>query len=118
MTALAYEAPQDVEGAVRALADAPQAAFRGGGTNLVDLLKLGVTDPSGLVDVTRLGLDEVTATGDGGLLIGATVRNSDLAADPQVRRAYPMLSEALLAGASGQLRNMATTGGNLLQRTR
>jgi xanthine dehydrogenase YagS FAD-binding subunit len=97
---------------------APDAMFLAGGTNLVDLMKLGVATPSELVDVTKLPLDRISDLPDGGLRIGATVRNSDLAADPRVRGAYPVLSQALLAGASGQLRNMATTGGNLLQRTR
>jgi xanthine dehydrogenase YagS FAD-binding subunit len=96
----------------------PEAVFLAGGTNLVDLMKLGVATPDVLVDVTKLALDEITELPDGGLRIGATVRNSDLAADPRIRAGYPVLSEALLAGASGQLRNMATTGGNLLQRTR
>ncbi|MGK5678445.1 FAD binding domain-containing protein [Actinoplanes sp. URMC 104] len=96
----------------------PGATFLAGGTNLVDLMKLGVATPDVLVDVTRLRLDEVTDLPGGGLRIGAGVRNSDLAAHPRVRRDYPVLSQALLAGASGQLRNMATTAGNLLQRTR
>lgn len=96
----------------------PGATFLAGGTNLVDLMKLGVATPDVLVDVTRLGLDEVADLPGGGLRIGAGVRNSDLAADPRVRRDCPVLSQALLAGASGQLRNMATTAGNLLQRTR
>ncbi|NMH97051.1 FAD binding domain-containing protein [Pseudonocardia acidicola] len=94
------------------------ARYLAGGTNLVDLMKLGVETPSLLVDVTRLPLDEVEVTGDGGLLIGAMVRNSDLAVHPQVRRRYPAVTQAILSGASGQLRNMATVGGNLLQRTR
>jgi xanthine dehydrogenase YagS FAD-binding subunit len=96
----------------------PDAVFLAGGTNLVDLMKLGVATPDVLVDVTRLDLDGITELPGGGLRIGATVRNSDLAADPRVRAGFPVLSQALLAGASGQLRNMATTGGNLLQRTR
>jgi xanthine dehydrogenase YagS FAD-binding subunit len=96
----------------------PDAVFLAGGTNLVDLMKLGVATPDVLVDVTRLPLGEVTELPGGGLRLGATVRNSDLAADSRVRDGYPVLSQALLAGASGQLRNMATTGGNLLQRTR
>jgi xanthine dehydrogenase YagS FAD-binding subunit len=96
----------------------PDAVFLGGGTNLVDLMKLGVATPDVLVDVTKLPLGKVTELPGGGLRLGATVRNSDLAADPRVRDAYPVLSQALLAGASGQLRNMATTAGNLLQRTR
>ncbi|GAA4947495.1 FAD binding domain-containing protein [Actinoplanes utahensis] len=96
----------------------PGAVFLAGGTNLVDLMKLGVATPDALVDVTRLPLGEITDLPGGGLRIGAAVRNSDLAADPRARQAFPLLSQALLAGASGQLRNMATTGGNLLQRTR
>jgi xanthine dehydrogenase YagS FAD-binding subunit len=96
----------------------PDAVFLAGGTNLVDLMKLGVATPDVLVDVSKLPLREITELTGGGLRIGATVRNSDLAADPRVRGGYPVLSQALLAGASGQLRNMATTGGNLLQRTR
>lgn len=100
------------------LADLPLGAtIIAGGTNLLDLMKLEVMAPHALVDITRLGLDRVEAHGDG-LRIGALVRNSDLAAHPAVRRDYPVLSRALLAGASGQLRNMATTGGNLMQRTR
>jgi len=101
-----------------ALAGRPGAAFLAGGTNLVDHLKLGIAAPELLVDVSRLPLDAVEETGDGGLRIGATVRNSDLAAHPAVRRDFPVLSQALLAGASGQIRNAATTAGNLLQRTR
>jgi xanthine dehydrogenase YagS FAD-binding subunit len=93
------------------------ATFLGGGTNLVDLMRLGVEAPRLLVDVSRLDA-RVQDTGDGGLRIGASVRNSDLAADDRVRSRYPAVAQALLAGASGQLRNMATTGGNLLQRTR
>jgi xanthine dehydrogenase YagS FAD-binding subunit len=89
-----------------------------GGTNLVDHLKLGVATPDVLVDVSRLPLDEVEGLEDGGLRIGAAVRNADLAAHAAVRRGYPVLAQALLAGASGQIRNVATTGGNLLQRTR
>lgn len=89
-----------------------------GGTNLLDLMKLQVETPSSLVDINRLPLDKIEETPDGGLRIGALVRNSDLAADPRVRQRYGVLSRALLAGASAQLRNKATTGGNLLQRTR
>ncbi|GAA2704515.1 FAD binding domain-containing protein [Actinoplanes palleronii] len=96
----------------------PGAVFLAGGTNLVDLMKLGVATPDVLVDVTRLPLDQVTELPGGGVRIGSAVRNSDLAADRRIRTGYPVLSQALLAGASGQLRNMATTGGNLLQRTR
>jgi xanthine dehydrogenase YagS FAD-binding subunit len=111
----AYERASDVEGAVAAAAAG--ATFLGGGTNLVDLMKLGVARPDRLVDVTRLP-GRVEETDDGGLRIGASVRNNDLATDARVRERYPVLSQALLAGASGQLRNLATTGGNLLQRTR
>ncbi|MFF5054864.1 FAD binding domain-containing protein [Micromonospora sp. NPDC000663] len=113
-----YHRPADVEEAVAVLATEPQAAYLAGGTNLVDLMKLGVQRPDVLVDVTRLPLDTVEELPDGGLRIGATVRNSDLAAHRTVRRDYPVLARALLAAASGQLRNLATTGGNLLQRTR
>ncbi|MDF6022854.1 xanthine dehydrogenase family protein subunit M [Streptomyces sp. JH34] len=118
MKPFAYLRPTSVAEAVRAGAGHPDAHFLGGGTNLVDLMKLGVESPGLLVDVSRLSLDRMTRTADGGLRIGATVRNSDLAAHPDVRSGYPALSQALLAGASGQLRNTATTGGNLLQRTR
>ncbi|GHJ94061.1 FAD-binding molybdopterin dehydrogenase [Streptomyces sp. NE5-10] len=106
------------ERALAAHARHPRAQYLAGGTNLVDLMKLGVTDPPLLVDIGRLPLDTVAETPDGGLGIGATVRNSDLAAHPLVRTRYPVLSQALLSGASPQLRNVATTGGNLLQRTR
>ncbi|MER7726719.1 xanthine dehydrogenase family protein subunit M [Streptomyces sp. NPDC096323] len=118
MKPFAYLCAESVAEAVRASASRPGARFLGGGTNLVDLMKLGVERPGLLIDVSRLPLDRVTDTADGGLRIGATVRNSDLAAHPAVRTRYPVLSQALLAGASGQLRNAATTGGNLLQRTR
>jgi len=112
-----YERAADEGGAVAAVAE-PGAKFLGGGTNLVDLMRLGVETPSVLVDVTRLPLDRIEPLADGGLRIGAGVRNSDLAADPRIRERYPALAEAVLAGASGQLRNLATTGGNLMQRTR
>jgi xanthine dehydrogenase YagS FAD-binding subunit len=115
MREFAYERATGVDDAVRAAGAG--ATFLGGGTNLVDLMKLGVAEPARLVDVSRLET-EIEELPDGGLRIGAGVRNNDLAADPAVRRRYPVLSEALLAGASGQLRNLATTGGNLLQRTR
>ena len=94
------------------------AKFLAGGTNLVDLMKYGVESPTTLVDINHLSLTEVTATPDGGVLIGALVRNSDLADHALIKTQYPLLSQALLSGASPQLRNMATTGGNLLQRTR
>jgi xanthine dehydrogenase YagS FAD-binding subunit len=96
----------------------PGAMYLGGGTNLVDLMRLGVATPDYLVDVSHLPLDQVRPADGGGLLIGAAVRNSDLAAHPLVRERYPMLARAVLTGASGQIRNMATVGGNLLQRTR
>jgi xanthine dehydrogenase YagS FAD-binding subunit len=96
----------------------PGAKIIAGGTNLLDLMKLQVETPSNLVDINRLPLDKIEETRDGGLRIGTLVRNSDLAADPRVRQRYGVLSRALLAGASAQLRNKATTGGNLLQRTR
>ncbi|MET7389025.1 xanthine dehydrogenase family protein subunit M [Streptomyces sp. NPDC005529] len=118
MREFGYERARDVPGAVAVLGADPEARFLGGGTNLVDLMKAGVERPAHLVDVRELPLDRVESTPDGGLLIGATVSNSDLAAHPEVRRRYPALAQAVLAGASGQLRNMATVGGNLLQRTR
>jgi xanthine dehydrogenase YagS FAD-binding subunit len=96
----------------------PNATFLGGGTNLVDHMRLGVAHPELLVDVTRLPFSRIESLPDGGIHVGAGVRNSDLAADTTIRKRYPVLSQALLAGASGQLRNLATTGGNLLQRTR
>jgi xanthine dehydrogenase YagS FAD-binding subunit len=117
MRQFGYERP-DRQAAALAAAAAPGARYLGGGTNLVDLMRLEVEQPDLLVDVTGLPFDRIEATDGGGLLIGATVRNSELAADLRVRRGYPVLAQALLAGASGQLRNMATVGGNLLQRTR
>lgn len=113
-----YVRAETVDEAVAAVAAAPHAMFLGGGTNLVDHLRLGIAGPDLLVDVSRLPLAVVEDLPDGGLRIGAAVRNSDLAADERVRRRYPALSRALLSGASGQLRNLATTAGNLLQRTR
>ncbi|MCX4553202.1 MULTISPECIES: xanthine dehydrogenase family protein subunit M [unclassified Streptomyces] len=118
MKEFGYERAIDVPGAVALLGADPEARFLGGGTNLVDLMRAGVERPGRLVDVRELPLDRVEPTKDGGLRIGATVTNSDLAAHPEVRRRYPALAQAVLAGASGQLRNMATVGGNLLQRTR
>lgn len=118
MEAISYERATDVAGAVRA-AQRPGAAFIGGGTNLLDLMKGGVARPVTLIDITRIaGLDTVDALPGGGVRIGALVRNSDAADHPRVRADYPLLSQALLAGASAQLRNMATVGGNLMQRTR
>ncbi|QDI72739.1 molybdopterin dehydrogenase [Streptomyces calvus] len=113
-----YRRADDVSGAVALLGADPDARYLGGGTNLVDLMKSGVERPARLVDVRTLPLDRIEPADDGGLRIGATVTNSDLAAHPLVRDRYPALAQAVLAGASGQLRNMATVGGNLLQRTR
>ncbi|OBI54460.1 molybdopterin dehydrogenase [Mycolicibacterium fortuitum] len=104
--------------AVAMLTKHQHAAYLAGGTNLVDHMKLGVAQPDLLVDVSGLDLTETVHTADGGVRIGANVRNSDLAADPVIRARYPVLARALLSGASGQLRNAATTAGNLLQRTR
>jgi len=118
MNPFRYERAQDASGAVALLAGAPNGVFLAGGTNLVDHLRLGVRHPDLLVDITRLPYDRIEPLPDGGVRIGAMVRNSDLAADRTIRTRYPLLAQALLAGASGQLRNLATTGGNLLQRTR
>jgi xanthine dehydrogenase YagS FAD-binding subunit len=113
-----YVRARDVGGAVEALAEAPEGAFLAGGTNLVDLMKLEVMAPDVLVDVRRLTSERIEESPDGGVRVGAAVTNSELAADRTIRSRYPVLSQALLSGASGQLRNLATTGGNLLQRTR
>ena len=118
MKAFSFERARTAAGAADAVAARPDARFIGGGTNLIDLMKLEVETPGHLVDVNHLGFDRVEETPQGGLRIGARVPNSDLAAHPLVRARYGVLSRALLAGASGQLRNKATTGGNLLQRTR
>ncbi|MEV7614235.1 xanthine dehydrogenase family protein subunit M [Streptomyces sp. NPDC089799] len=118
MKPFAYVRASGVAEAVAAHGGRPGSRYLGGGTNLVDLMKLGVEVPDTLVDLTGLPLDFVTGTADGGLRIGAGVRNSALAGHPLVRERYPVLAQAVLAGASGQLRNAATTGGNLLQRTR
>ncbi len=118
MIAFAYRSAPDVATAVRVLADDPGARLLGGGTNLVDLMRQEVERPATLVDITALPLAAVAERADSGLRIGALVRNSHLAAHPLVRTRYPVLAQALLSGASGQLRNMATVGGNLLQRTR
>ena len=117
MNPFAYRRANSLEAAFQAVA--PQSAkFLAGGTNLIDLMKYGVEQPSTLVDITSLDLGHVTSQPDGGVWIGATVRNSNLADHELIRRHYPLLSQALLSGASPQLRNMATTGGNLMQRTR
>lgn len=118
MNPFAYQRADDAASAVAAVAGDPEAMFLGGGTNLVDHMRLGIAKPDRLVDVTRLPFDRIAAIPGGGVRIGANVRNSDLAADRMIRARYPVLSQALLSGASGQLRNLATTGGNLLQRTR
>jgi xanthine dehydrogenase YagS FAD-binding subunit len=118
MKPFTYERAQSPAQAASAVARSPGAKFIAGGTNLLDLMKLQIEAPTHLVDVNGLALDRIEATTDGGLRIGAMVRNTDLAADQRVRRDYGVLSRALLAGASGQLRNKATTAGNLLQRTR
>src|SRR5437868_11466802 len=113
-----YERAADSAAAIATIDAFPHAKFLGGGTNLVDLIRLGVERPDVPVDVSRLADSTIDDADGGGLRIGAAVRNSDLAADRRVRTRYPLLAEALLSGASGQLRNLATTGGNLLQRTR
>jgi len=113
-----YERATSPAEAASAAAHVPGAKFIAGGTNLLDLMKLQIETPSHLIDVNNLALDKIEAMPDGGLRIGALVRNTDLAADERVRRDYGLLARALLAGASGQLRNKATTAGNLLQRTR
>jgi xanthine dehydrogenase YagS FAD-binding subunit len=118
MRPFTYERATSVEAAAKAAASVQGARFIAGGTNLLDLMKLQIETPTHLIDVNHLGLDRIEKTDDGGLKIGALVRNTDLAADRTVRRDYAVLSRALVAGASGQLRNKATTGGNLLQRTR
>jgi xanthine dehydrogenase YagS FAD-binding subunit len=117
MNPFEYQRATSVDQAVRGI-HATGAKFLGGGTNLVDLMKLDVEHPSVLVDVSHLDLTKIQELPNGGVMIGALVRNSDLANDPKIVSTYPLLSQALLSGASPQLRNMATTGGNLLQRTR
>ena len=118
MRPFTYSRAANVEEAASTAAATQGARFIAGGTNLLDLMKLQIETPTHLIDVNHLGLDRIEPTAEGGLRIGAMVRNTDLAADKVVRRDYAVLSRALLAGASGQLRNKATTGGNLLQRTR
>ncbi|OBG23515.1 molybdopterin dehydrogenase [Mycolicibacterium celeriflavum] len=113
-----YHRATSVSDAVTAVAERPDAVFLAGGTNLVDHMKLGIVEPSLIVDVSHLSLTDVDQLPDGSLRVGADVRNSDLAAHPVVRSRYPVLARALLSAASGQLRNLATTAGNLLQRTR
>jgi xanthine dehydrogenase YagS FAD-binding subunit len=118
MRPFTYERATSAQAAAQAAAANPHAKFIAGGTNLLDLMKLQIETPAHLIDVNHLGLDRIEKTPDGGLRIGAHVRNTDLAADRIVRKDYAVLSRALLSGASGQLRNKATTAGNLLQRTR
>ena len=118
MRAFTYQRATSPAEAATAAARTPGANFIAGGTNLLDLMKLEIETPGHLIDVNGLGLDKIDATPEGGLRIGALVRNTDLAADARIRRDYGVLSRALLAGASPQLRNVATTAGNLLQRTR
>ncbi|WP_338766623.1 xanthine dehydrogenase family protein subunit M [Massilia sp. METH4] len=118
MKVFTYEKARTPAEAAAAAARVPGARFIAGGTNLLDLMKLEIETPPHLVDVNGLGLDKIEPTREGGLRVGALVRNTDLAADERVRRDYAVLSRALLAGASAQLRNKATTAGNLLQRTR
>ncbi|NTS65513.1 xanthine dehydrogenase family protein subunit M [Sphingomonas sp. HHU CXW] len=117
MKAFTYERAKDAKAAARAAAQ-PGAKFLAGGTNLLDLMKIEVETPTHLVDVQDLGFDKIERTREGGLRIGALVTNTDLAADQRVRRDYAVLTRAIVAGASGQLRNKASTAGNLLQRTR
>src|SRR5215207_5189564 len=118
MRPFSYERAQTPAAAAAAAARHPGSRFVAGGTNLLDLMKLEIETPAHLIDVNGLALDKIEATSEGGLRIGALVRNTDLATDERIRRDYGVLSRALLAGATGQLRNMATTAGNLLQRTR
>ena len=118
MNSFTYVAVTNQGQAIASLSGNPQATFLAGGTNLIDDMKLGVERPQQLVDINKIPLTQIEETSDGGLRIGAMVRNSDLAWDAKVQSRYPVLSQALLSGASAQLRNMASTGGNLLQRTR
>lgn len=118
MKSFSYERASDPAQAAARAAHVPGARFIAGGTNLLDLMKHEIETPAHLIDVTHTDLNDITPTRDGGLRIGAMVRNNALAADARIRRDYSMLTRALVSGASGQLRNKATTGGNLLQRTR
>src|SRR3954447_9604133 len=118
MRPFTYERARSPAEAAAAATRTKGARFIAGGTNLLDLMKLQIETPAHLIDVNHLGLDRIEKTPDGGLRIGAHVRNTDLAADRIVRKDYAVLSRALVSGASGQLRNKATTAGNLLQRTR
>jgi xanthine dehydrogenase YagS FAD-binding subunit len=118
MTPFKYERAQSPEAAIRLVTADEQSRYLGGGTNLIDLMKEGVATATSLVDVTRLDLRQITETAGGGVRIGALARNTETANHPLVRKNYPLLSQAILAGATMQIRNMATNAGNLLQRTR
>jgi xanthine dehydrogenase YagS FAD-binding subunit len=118
MRPFTYERAESAAGAAKAAAETPGAKFLGGGTNLLDLMKLEIERPTHLVDVSRVPLSAIEATAEGGLRIGAMATNAAAASDPRVRTRYPVLTQAIVAGASAQLRNKATVGGNLLQRTR
>jgi xanthine dehydrogenase YagS FAD-binding subunit len=118
MNSFSYTRASDVGSAVNEIAADNRAKFIAGGTNLIDLMKENVARPSRLVDITRLPLNKIEDTADGGLRLGALVTNADTAYNGQVEKRYPLLSKAILAGATPQLRNMATNGGNLMQRTR
>jgi len=118
MKAFAYSRADNVEAAIHLISGNGPAKFLGGGTNLVDLMREEIEQPAHLVDVTRLPLAQIEERPDGSVRIGALVRNSHLAASRLIRARYPLLSQAIVMGASGQIRNMATTGGNLMQRTR
>jgi xanthine dehydrogenase YagS FAD-binding subunit len=118
MNPFAYTRPTDANQAVSTISGHPESKFLGGGTNLVDLMKMGVETPAQLIDINRLPLAQIEQIPDGGLRLGGLARNSDVANHELVRRQYPVLSQALESGASPQLRNMATVGGNLMQRTR
>jgi xanthine dehydrogenase YagS FAD-binding subunit len=118
MNPFTYSRANDAAAAVTAIAAKPRTKFLGGGTNLIDLMKMGVETPAQLVDINRVPLAQIEELAGGGLRIGALARNSDMAEHPLIQARYPVLSQALLAGASPQLRNMATLGGNLMQRTR
>ncbi|WP_313307318.1 FAD binding domain-containing protein, partial [Stutzerimonas balearica] len=116
MTPFSYHRPEAIDEALALIG--PDSRFIAGGTNLLDLMKENVLHPRRLIDINRLPLREITPTPEGGLLIGALVGNAELAWDPRIEARYPLVAKAILAGASPQLRNMASTGGNLLQRTR
>lgn len=118
MNSFSYVRAEDAAGAVNGITSSAAAKFIAGGTNLLDLMKYNVMRPDALVDITRLPLSKIEENEAGGLRLGALVSNADTAYDERIQRRYPLLSKAILAGASAQLRNMATNGGNLLQRTR